>query len=81
MLPDCVKPREFSNWALTSDALEWIARFVEALGIRKVVECGSGLSTIMFGSLKLQQVLSLEHNSNWYAYTRYRLQEKVVLHK
>lgn len=79
MLPDCVKPREFSNWALTSDALEWIARFVEAFGIRKVVECGSGLSTIMFGSLKLQQVLSLEHNSNWYAYTRYRLQEKGLL--
>ncbi len=79
MLPECVKPSEFTDWALTSESLEWISQFIKALGIQKVVECGSGLSTILLGTLKLEKVLSLEHNSNWYAYTRHRLQEKVLL--
>ncbi|MBN3925619.1 glycosyltransferase [Nostoc sp. NMS4] len=79
MLPEYIKPSEFTNWALTSESLEWISQFVEAAGIRKVVECGSGLSTILFGSFKLEKVLSLEHNSNWYTYTRQRLQEKGLL--
>ncbi|MBG1266329.1 glycosyltransferase [Nostoc sp. WHI] len=79
MLPEYIKPSEFTNWALTSESLEWISQFVEAAGIRKVVECGSGLSTILFGSFKLEKVLSLEHDSNWYAYTRQRLQEKGLL--
>lgn len=79
MLPEYIKPSEFTNWALTSESLEWISQFVEAAGIRKVVECGSGLSTILFGSFKLEKVLSLEHDSNWYTYTYQRLQEKGLL--
>lgn len=79
MLPEYIKPSEFTNWALTSESLEWISQFVEAAGIRKVVECGSGLSTILFGSLKLEKVLSLEHDFNWYTYTCQRLQQKGLL--
>ncbi|MDJ0678005.1 MAG: glycosyltransferase [Calothrix sp. MO_167.B42] len=78
-LPNCVKPDEFTDWALTSEALEWIAQFVQTFGIQKVIECGSGLSTILFGSLNLERVLSIEHDSNWYKYTRHRLQEKGLL--
>ncbi|MEH2221473.1 MAG: hypothetical protein V7K72_31020 [Nostoc sp.] len=79
MLPECVNPSEFTDWALTSESLEWISQFVKAVGIRKVIECGSGLSTILFGSFKLEKVLSLEHDSNWYTYTCQRLQEKGLL--
>jgi glycosyltransferase involved in cell wall biosynthesis len=79
MLPEYIKPSEFTDWALTSESLEWISQFVKAVGIRKVIECGSGLSTILFGSFKLEKVLSLEHDSNWYTYTCQRLQEKGLL--
>ncbi|MCC5638755.1 glycosyltransferase family 2 protein [Nostoc sp. CHAB 5844] len=79
MLPECIKSEEFTNWVLTSEALEWIAEFVKTNGIQKVVECGSGLSTILFGSLNLEKVITLEHSSDWYAYTRHRLQEKRLL--
>jgi predicted O-methyltransferase YrrM len=78
-LPSCVNSNEFTEWALTSEALEWITQFVRTFGIQKVIECGSGLSTILFGGLKLERVLSLEHDSNWYKYTRQRLQEKGLL--
>lgn len=79
MLPECVQPSEFTNWALTSESLEWISQFVKAVGIQKVIECGSGLSTILLGTLKLEKVLSLEHDSNWYAYTHHQLQQKGLL--
>jgi hypothetical protein len=41
-LPTCLKPEEFTNWALTSQALLWIQQFIQAQGIRTIVECGSG---------------------------------------
>ncbi len=78
-LPTCLKPQEFTNWALTSQALLWIQQFIQVQDIRTIVECGSGLSTILFAAQKLDRVLSLEHDFNWYTYTRHRLQEKGLL--
>jgi hypothetical protein len=80
MLPTCLKPEEFTDWALSCEALEWLSEFVSTRNIRTIVECGSGLSTILFGSLvregRLDQVLSLEHDPRWFEYGRYRLAEK-----
>ena len=79
-LPTCLKPEEFTDWALTREALAWLGEFVVAQGVRSIVECGSGLSTILFGSLvregKLDQVLSLEHDEQWFEYCQFRLGEK-----
>jgi hypothetical protein len=79
-LPICLKPEEFTDWALSREALEWLGEFVISQGVRSIVECGSGLSTILFASMvregRLDRVLSLEHDERWFEYGRDRLAEK-----
>jgi predicted O-methyltransferase YrrM len=79
-LPTCLKPEEFTDWALSREALEWLSEFVVTRKIRTIVECGSGLSTILFASMvregMVDRVLSLEHDRQWFEYGRYRLAEK-----
>jgi glycosyltransferase involved in cell wall biosynthesis len=79
-LPTTVNPNEFTNWALSTQALEWITQFIQTQGIKTVVELGSGLSTILLASLQqdgvIERSLTLEHDSKWYDKTVECLQQK-----
>lgn len=82
-LPDCINPKDFTNWALAPEALEWLAHFIQTQTIWSVIELGSGLSTILFAALQrdglLERSLSLEHDANWYSHTIAQLKQKDLL--
>lgn len=80
MLASNLNPNEFTYWALPLDVLEWLEKFITDNNIKKIIECGSGLSTIFLGEMKKRKIiehsLSLEHDDSWYNYLLERLQEK-----
>ena len=63
-------PLEITDWSLDRDALELVLAEVDA-GARTIVECGSGVSTILIGRMLRARgrgsLCSLEHDPNWVA--------------
>jgi predicted O-methyltransferase YrrM len=60
----------FRGWAMEPEALVSILSFIQSNHCRVVVECGSGVSTILIGSLLKQQqtghLYSLEEDEAWH---------------
>lgn len=75
-------PREFvTDWSLAADSGQWLYHHIRQSGYRTLVECGSGLSSILIG-LALRdraryftqvRCYSLEHDAQWLEKTRWLL--------
>ncbi len=67
---------EITDWSLDEAALEIILAEVD-LGPQMIIECGSGVSTILIGRLLRERqrgsLYSLEHDSDWVTLGRSRL--------
>jgi glycosyltransferase involved in cell wall biosynthesis len=76
-VPEPAMPHiDSSSWAMHSDSLDWVIKFIREKRISSVAECGSGSSTFAFANCGLQSLLSLEHDERWLEHTRTRLEEK-----
>lgn len=68
-----------SEWALSPDALLPVLNMAAWDSVDRVVECGSGVSTIYLAALFAQRgrghLLSIDHDSDWASRTRQLLEE------
>ena len=69
-------PLEITDWSLDRDALEVVLAEVDA-GAQAIIECGSGISTILVGRLlrdrRRGSLHSLEHDPDWVTLGRSQL--------
>lgn len=72
---------EKNSWSMSSGSINWLSSFLEQHQINSVVECGSGLSTLLFARQNLQNFLSLEHDKHWLEITRSRLESEKLKEK
>ncbi len=74
-------PLDLTPWALGRAALEYVLERVAA-GQRRIVECGSGISTIAISRLLRElgdgHLWSLEHDPSWAALARERLVAEAI---
>lgn len=65
---------EKNSWSMDPDSIDWLSNFIEEKKPTSVVECGSGLSTLLFARRNLQNFLSIEHDKHWFGLTKSRLE-------
>lgn len=65
---------EYTDYAINQETAEYLEKFIIENKIKSVIECGSGLSTILFSYLSLER-LSLEHDLKWLNFTKNKLNE------
>lgn len=74
-----------TGWSIDVDSLNWIAAYMKAHGVKRVVEFGSGVSTVALAALcgsgesgetGACRVLSIEQSAEWADNTRRMLAEK-----
>lgn len=74
-----IDPRLFDEWAAGRDLLQFLYRLVRRQKPQLVVECGSGLSTLVMAEALRKngsgRLVSLEHHPSHYAKTRRLLAE------
>lgn len=69
---------ERNSWSMDTVSIDWLSRFLEEQKPMSVVECGSGLSTLLFARHNLQNFLSLEHDKLWFDLTKKRLETENI---
>lgn len=79
-LPNQSISLERNSWSMDTDSLSWLSSFLRDKKPTSVVECGSGLSTLLLAKHNLQSFLSLEHDKHWFELTKKQL-EAESLHK
>lgn len=74
-----IDPRLFDEWAASRDLLQFLYRLVRREKPQLVVECGSGISTVILAEALRKngggRLISLEHDPDYYAKTRQLLVE------
>ncbi len=65
-------------WSISPQSLDWISRFIQRKQLCRIIECGSGASTVMLEQLARQcpqmTIVSLEHEDAWYKDTYRQLE-------
>lgn len=70
---NCLPFSKYTNYALNKQSLLYLENFIIENNIKNIIECGSGLSTLLFSQLNLKNVLSLEHDEYWFNFTKKEL--------
>jgi predicted O-methyltransferase YrrM len=55
----------FSSYTLNGEASHYLAKYARKKGVTQILECGSGVSTIIFALMTDALIVSLEENSEW----------------
>lgn len=74
------------NWAMTPGSVVWVINHINTAGVRTIVECGSGSSTVWFATAMEHRggegrIVSLESDADYAQMTRNQLAELGLSHR